>query len=190
MYSSTLQKTHARNGRFRVTSEPDNDDARKEGRIARHSRLAREAWDEPGSVLRWSRDWLVRLWITKGAGFYGLGYVITFITLEARSLSGDFGGGTDFAGFIASQFVQFIIRFSVESFLNAIFAVIWPIWVLQWLEGWGLVALIAGFIVFRFVIRPSVETWFPELREAREAKRAKKARKAAADQADAAGKEA
>jgi hypothetical protein len=158
-----------------VAPSPDTDDKKKEGRMARHSRLAREAWEEPTSILRWSRDWLVRLWITKGAGFYGLGYVITFIALETRSISDDLGGDGDLAAFVASQFVQFIIRFSVESFLNAIFAVIWPVWVLQWLEGWGVVALIAAFIAFRFVVRPSVEAWFPELREAREAKKARKA---------------
>lgn len=157
-----------------MASSPDTDETKEEGRIARHSRLAREAWDEPTSVLRWSRDWAVRLWITKGAGFYGLGYVVCFITLEVRSLSGDLGGG-DFAGFIASQVVQLIIRFSVESFLNAIFAVIWPVWVLQELGGWGVLALIAGFMMFRLVVRPSVEAWFPGLREAREAKAVKKA---------------
>ena len=161
----------------------ETDETKKEGRIARHSRLAREAWDEPRSILTWSRDWLVRLWITKGAGFYGLGYVITFVTLEARALSSDLGGSGGMTGFVTSQIIQFIIRFSVESFLNAMFALMWPVNLFRWLQGWGLPVLIGAYCLYRFVVRPTLETWFPELREAREAKAAKKAKEAAADRA-------
>jgi hypothetical protein len=168
-----------------MKSEPDRDDAKREGRIAGHARLAREAWGKPSSILTWSRNWFVRLWITKGGGFYGLGYVITFVTLEIRSLSGDLSGNGELAGFIASQFIQFIIRFSVESFLNAMFSLIWPVYLLRWLEGWGIVALIGIYVLYRSVVRPSLEIWFPELREAREAKEAK----AEADQANGTGKQ-
>jgi hypothetical protein len=157
-----------------VTSKPDSDDAKKEGRIARHSRLAQEVWNEPASVLHWSRDWLVRLWITKGGGFYGLGYVITFVTLEIRAISGDFGGGGDIGDFITSQVVQYIIRFSVESLLNAVFAVIWPVYLLQWAGGLGIVVLIGAYAVFRLVIYPFLANWIPELEEARKAKAASK----------------
>ena len=95
--------------------EPAPDNNKKEGRIAKHSRLAREAWEKPSSVAHWSRNWLVRLWITKGGGFYGLGYVITFVALEIRSLTGDLTGSESVAGFIASQAIQLVIRVAREE---------------------------------------------------------------------------
>jgi hypothetical protein len=160
-----------------MTTQPDPDDAKKEGRIARHSRLAREAWDEPASVLRWSRDWLVRLWVTKGGGFYGLGYVVTFVWLEIRAISGDIGGGGDIGDIITAQILQYIFRFSLDSLLNAIFAVIWPIYLLQWANGFGIVALIGAYAVYRYTVHPVLESRIPELKAAREAKEAKAARK-------------
>lgn len=150
--------------------EPDPDEAKKEGRIARHSRLAREAWDEPTSVLRWSRDWLVRLWVTKGGGFYGLGYVIAFVSLEYRSITDELGQTSGVNDFIASQIVGYIIRFSFESFMNALLAVIWPFLLLTRLPAGGLFILAGAYLVYRYAVHPSLETWIPELKEAREAK--------------------
>ncbi|MGD8341464.1 MAG: hypothetical protein PVH89_11825 [Gammaproteobacteria bacterium] len=158
-----------------MKSSPDGKDE-KEGRIARHSRLAREAWAKPRSVLTRTKEWLVRLWITKGGGFYGLGYVITFISLEASSLSGDVVGSDNISDFITSQFIGFIIRFSVESFLNALSAVIWPVLLLQWPNGLGIVTLIAAYAGYRLLLDPFFENQIPELREAREARQARKAK--------------
>ena len=157
-----------------MTPAPDSPNE-KEGRIARHSRLAREALEQPSSVVHWSRNWLVRLWITKGGGFYGLGYVITFVSLEIRSLSGDLTGSDSVSGFVTSQGIQLIIRFSIESFLNAISALIWPVHLLQWLSGLGLVVLVAAYVGYRYTVFPLIETWVPEIREARETKAARKA---------------
>jgi hypothetical protein len=145
------------------------DKPKREGTLARHSRLAREAWTEPRTILTWSRDWAVRLWITKGGGFYGLGYVIAFVSLEVRSLSEDLGGDNDLVGFMTSQFIDFIIRFSVESFLNALLALIWPLLLLLWGDGLGIVILIGAWIGYRFAVRPLLEEWFPELKRASEA---------------------
>lgn len=158
-----------------MASKPDTDDAKKEGRIARHSRLAQEAWNEPASILHWSRNWLVRLWITKGGGFYGLGYVITFVSLEIRAISGDFSGSSGIGDLITSQLVQYVIRFSVDSLLNAVFAVIWPVYLLQWANGLGIIVLVGAYVVFRLGVYPLLENWIPELKEARQAKEAKAA---------------
>src|SRR6185295_19132295 len=115
---------------------------------------------------------------------YGLGYVVTFVALEVRSLS---SGLTTVDGLVA-QAVQYVLRFSVDSVRNVVSALIWPAHLFEWLGGpAGLVALAAGYAVFELAIRPLVQSWLPEVGEAvveqerrrqekRERKRARRAR--------------
>jgi NhaP-type Na+/H+ or K+/H+ antiporter len=144
-----------------MTTEPTEPRA-KEWRIARDVRMALQLGREPAKIVPTLRRWLVRLWASKGGGYYGLGYVVTFVVLEVKSLAGDM---TSVAG-IESQAVQYILRFSIDSFLNILFALLWPIRVLEWLGGWGLLVLAAGYAAFDFAIRPVVEAWLPDVKEA------------------------
>jgi hypothetical protein len=129
---------------------------------------------EPGSIVQWVRGRLLRLWLTKGGGFYGLGYVITFIVLEARALTSDIAASDSVIGFVESQAIQYIIRISFQSIVNGVLAIVWPIYLLNWLGGFGILVLVGGYLAFVHGARPLVETWFPEIGEAREAKAAKK----------------
>ena len=143
-------------------TEP-KDNAPNEGRIARDVRLALHLGRQPRAILPLLRGWTVQLWASRGGGFYGLGYVVTFAVLELKSLA---DGMTTVSGVVAQAF-QYAVRFSVDSFLNGVRAVIWPVWVFEWLGGTsGLVALGLGLLAFEFVIRPLVEARFPEVREA------------------------
>jgi DNA integrity scanning protein DisA with diadenylate cyclase activity len=108
------------------------------------------------------RRWLVKLWASRGGGFYGLGYVVTFIALEIQSLSGDL---TSVSGLVA-QAAQYLIRFSIESFINGVSALIWPVYLFQWLGGLGVVVLAVGYAGFEYAIRPVMEAFLPEIREA------------------------
>jgi hypothetical protein len=117
---------------------------------------------QPAAILPLLRRWLVKLWASRGGGFYGLGYVVTFVVLEVQSLS---GGLTSVSGLMA-QAVQYVIRFSIDSFLNGVFALMWPVYLFRWLGGLGVVVLVVGYAGFDYVIRPVVETALPEIREA------------------------
>src|SRR6478735_500402 len=59
---------------------------------------------EPAAVLPLLRRWLAKLWASRGGGFYGLGYVVTFVALEIKSLA---GGLTTVDGLVA-QAVQYV----------------------------------------------------------------------------------
>jgi hypothetical protein len=148
-----------------VTSEPI--EKNKEGHIARRLRSARKLGREPTAILPLLRGWFVKAWMTRGGGFYGLGYVITFTGLEIRTLTGDFGGSGSVSGFIAAQAIQYVVRFSIESIFNSVFALLWPLHLFRWLGGFGLVVLALGYVAFEFAVRPLVEAWLPELRQAR-----------------------
>ncbi|HMB73890.1 MAG TPA: hypothetical protein VKQ06_09985 [Gammaproteobacteria bacterium] len=139
----------------------------KEGRVARHLRTAAEIRREPRTLLSLSRSWLARLWQAKGGGFYGLGYVVTFVWLEFRSLTGEIAQSTDVGSFLAGQVFGYLIRFSLESFLNVAVALVWPVLLLQSLGVWAIPLLAAGFVGFERAARPHAEAWFPELRAAR-----------------------
>jgi hypothetical protein len=145
-----------------MTTEPTDSDT-KEGRFARDVRLALHLGRQPAAILPLLRRWLVKLWASRGGGFYGLGYVLTFVVLEIKSLS---GGLTTVSGLLA-QAAQYVLRFSVDSLRNVISALIWPAHLFEWLGGpAGLVALAIGYAAFEVAIRPLVQAWLPEVGEA------------------------
>jgi hypothetical protein len=132
---------------------------------------------EPATLLPLLRRSFVQFWASRGGGFYGLGYVVTFVALEITSLSGDL---TSVSGLVAQGF-QYVIRFSIESFLNGLFALGWPVYLFRWLGASGLIVLAVGYAAFDLAVRPIVEAWLPELKEASaeraRRKQEKKARK-------------
>jgi len=134
----------------------------REGRIAGHVRLAREIGQRPGKLIEIAREWFVRLWRTKGGGYYGFGYVITFIVLEVATLAIDIESSDGVMSFVTAQALQYVIRVSLESLVNAFIALLWPIYLLQRTGAWGLVVLAGGYFVFRFLLRPLLVRWFPE----------------------------
>jgi hypothetical protein len=138
--------------------------ARKEGRIARHVRVAREVREEPRRVGTLVRQGLLNVWRARGGGFYGLGYLIAFLALEIGVLAGEAGESVGVVEFVTGQIFEYLLRFAVMSFVNVALAMIWPVYVVQLLGVWGYVVLGGGYLLFEKVLRPYVETWLPELR--------------------------
>ena len=89
-----------------------------------------------------------------------------------------FGGGLvqsdGVADFVGSQLIEYALRVGFLSFVNSLLAAVWPVYVLQWLNGYGILILIGGYYGFEKLLRPMVESRFPELLEAREIAEAKK----------------
>ena len=138
--------------------------AQKEGRIARHVRVAREVREEPRRAGTLVREGLLNVWRARGGGFYGLGYLIAFLILEIRMLTGEVGDSAGVVEFVTSQLFEYLLRFAVMSFVNVALAMIWPVYLLQLLGVWGFVVLGGGYLLFEKVLRPHVENWLPELR--------------------------
>jgi hypothetical protein len=164
----------------------------KAGRFVRHSHVVKRLAREPRYARTLVRDWLVALWATKGGGFYGLGYVVTLVTLEALSFEQDaVNGASSVAGaesFVASQAFQYISGFGIDSLMNTIRAAAWPAYLFDWLGPAGIVAFFVGGAAFERIVRPAVEARVPELaaaraqrlharEEKRERKRAKRAKR-------------
>jgi hypothetical protein len=144
-----------------------------EGRFSRHRRIAQEIYAEPRSSARFVRDGFVSVWVSHGAGFYGLGWIVTFVVLEVNMFGGELLQSDGVVDFFGSQLFEYVLRIGFLSFVNTLLAAIWPVYVLQWLSGYGVVLLIGGYYGFEKLLRPVVESRFPELGKAREAAEAK-----------------
>jgi len=150
---------------------------KKEGRIARQLRIAREVRAEPRTALTRIRGWLVGLWTARGGGLYGLGVLVSFLILEARMIADDVAESSGVADFLVGEIVEFVFRLGFMSVLNGFLALLWPLWVLDRLGYLGIALLVAAFVGFEYGLRPLVESHVPELAEAREAKAAQRREK-------------
>ena len=167
---------------------PNENEKPQEGRFVQHSRVVKRLAREPSYVFPLLHNWLIALWATRGGGFYGLGYVVTLVTLESVSFEQDaVKGASSLSGaesFIASQAIQYVTRFGVDSIMNGIRAAVWPVYLFDWLGPPGILVFVAGGMVFERAVRPIVEARFPELAAARaarvKAKHEKRDRKRAA----------
>ena len=147
-----------------------------EGWVARQVRTAREIGREPRSAITMLRSAAVGLWVARGGGFYGLGCVVAFIALEVQMFTSELGESTGVTDFVTSQALEFVLRVGFMSFLNGFLALVWPIYLLDWLGGPGLLVLLGGYLVFERVLRPFVENHIPELKKARAQAALKKAK--------------
>ncbi len=159
-----------------MTAGPE-EKRKKEGRIARQLRIAREVRDEPGTAVTLIRDWFTRLWAARGGGLYGLGVVVSFLVLEARTIAGDFAASSGVVDFVGGEILEFVFRLGFMSFLNGMLALLWPLYLLERFEFWGIALLAAAYLLFEYVLRPVVESRLPELAEARSEMAERKRRK-------------
>ena len=165
---------------------PAEPSPRTPGRIARHVQTAQQIYAEPRSAIGMLRTFVVRLWVARGAGFYGLGYLAAFVVLEVRMFAGEIVESDGVVELVTHQALEYVLRIGFMSFVNSFLALLWPIYVARWLGGWGLLMLLGGYLAFEHLLRPQVEAHIPELKEARRQARQqaelKKLRKAAKKQ--------
>jgi hypothetical protein len=129
--------------------------------------LGRTLVEEPRSfprqvklhLLKWARA----TWNARGGGFYACGFVVTFLYLEIRLLVTELFASTGAADFIVAQVFQLILRFTVDSLVNTLLALIWPLLVLSVSAGYGALLLVLGYLVFtRFLKEPLTRRLFSD----------------------------
>jgi len=113
------------------------------------------------------QGWLLKMWRAKGGGFYGLGFVIAFISLEISMFADEFSGSNSVPEVILQEVLESVFRVGFMSFVNGFLALLWPVYLLETLRAWGIAVLIGGYFGFERGLRPLVERWFPELQEHR-----------------------
>jgi hypothetical protein len=144
----------------------------------------RHAIAEPRSVPLQIRDTYLRMWHSRGGGFYGLGYVIAFIVLEIRATVSSWENASDdIAGLVVQEVLQFVFRFAAQSFLNGFLALGWPLFVVEKLGGAGLALLAVVWWLFDRYARPWIAARLPEPPPKSQRRRGKRSRSRASDSA-------
>ncbi len=123
----------------------------------------KQAQREPSLLVNWLRSALIRMWRVRGGGFYGLGFVFTFVLLEIRMVFVELGESDGVVAFVQSQVFELIFRFFSESFGNFIQALVWPLLFLERAGAWGFLVLLIAFLGFDRWVKPVLNHWVPEL---------------------------
>lgn len=106
-------------------------------------------------------EWARATWNARGGGFYACGFVVTFLFLEVKLLFTDLFTSAGAANFLVEQVLQLVLRFTVDSLVNTLLALIWPAMVLSSSPVNGLLFLAAGYLVFtRFLKEPLTRALF------------------------------
>jgi len=109
--------------------------------------------------LPWHRRWLAKVWLTYGGGLYAVGYAVTFLYLEARTLLDEIASSSGVVDFVASHLFELIFRFAFDSIGNMVQAFIWFLPVLEYRSPLGIILLGVGFYVFDIYLRKPVGDW-------------------------------
>lgn len=117
---------------------------------------------EPTLLGVWLRAALLRMWRLRGGGFYGLGFVATFVGLQLLSLFEDAAAAAGPIDFVTTQLSEAVLRVLGDTFPNLIQAFVWPALFVGWSGAYGLLVLLAAFLVFDRWIKPWINERFPE----------------------------
>ena len=96
---------------------------------------------------------------------YAVGYILTFLYFEIRSVGVDI---VDFFGtnLLSSELFGFLIGIVVDSFTNMVKALMWPVYIIQINPIYGGIALGLAFAFFpKYLKKPLEKQLFGEERE-------------------------
>ena len=60
---------------------------------------------------------------------------------------------------LSSAIIGLIVSFAIDTFVNFLSALIWPVYVIAFAPPWGVIGLVLAFFVFDRFLRPRVEAW-------------------------------
>lgn len=121
--------------------------------------LANEPNAFPGELLRLMRRSFRTVWDARGGGLYACGYVVTFVWLEATMFVGDVLGAESIGALFGEQVFEIFFRFLGDSLENMIQAFMWPVFVIQSYDKWGIGILAVMYLVFNRLLKKPVEQW-------------------------------
>jgi hypothetical protein len=91
-----------------------------------------ESLPHPGGLQKGKLSPVHNKWLSFGGGFYGVVALLTYAVIEWDEIRGLFAGLDGIAGFFQNISVGLLINFFIESLLNLITAITWPIY---WLSN-------------------------------------------------------
>ena len=154
---NSQSSTRAKKNKRRTVSQRVGDGARLVGEIG--DDLVHRPGVLPGKAHGWFRTWFGKVWKVRGGGLYAVGYALSFAYLEVRAIVSEIAEADGVVDFFTNQLIEFVFRFLSETFVNMIQAFMWPVYVIQSWQPYGLVLLVALFILFPMVLKKPIERW-------------------------------
>ena len=121
--------------------------------------LANEPKEFPGELLKLIRRSFRTVWDARGGGLYACGYVLTFIWLEVTTFIDDILGAESIGALFGEQIFEMLFRFLGESLQNMIQAFMWPVFVIESFDKWGIGILAVMYLVFNKLVKARLERW-------------------------------
>ena len=154
---NSQSSTRAKKTKRRSLGERVGDGARLVGEIG--DDLVHRPGVLPGKAHGWFRTWFGKVWRGRGGGLYAVGYALTFAYLEVRAIVSEVLEADGVIDFFTNQLIEFVFRFLSETLVNMIQAFMWPVYLIQLWQPYGLILLIAMFVLFPIVLKKPIERW-------------------------------
>jgi len=114
-------------------------------------------------ALRYARSRFRKVWDVRGGGLYAVGYILSFLFFEARTVVEEISESTGLGDFLRDQLLGFVLRFATDSLANMVRALIWPAYVVDLYPRYGIIALVIAFIAFpKYLKKPIEKALFDE----------------------------
>ena len=111
----------------------------------------------------WFRRWFGKVWRVRGGGLYAVGYALTFVYLEVRTVIVEFIEADSIGSFFSEQLIEFVFRFAIDSLENMIMALMWPIDIVTWQPPFGAIGFGLAYMAFATFLKKPITDWlFPE----------------------------
>jgi hypothetical protein len=121
--------------------------------------LAKEPKEFPRELLSVFRRSFRTVWDARGGGLYACGYVVTFVWLEVMMFVDDILEAESISGFFGAQLFEMFFRYLGESFVNMIYAFMWPVYIVKTAPPWGAIAFGLAYLTFDRLFKESMEAW-------------------------------
>jgi hypothetical protein len=126
--------------------------------------LGREAVARPGGLPDkahgWFRSWFRKVWKVRGGGLYAVGFALAFLFFEIReAVVEDIPQFVAMNNILSSELIGFGIQFLVDTLINFVRALLWPMYVVMLWPPAGAIALAAAFILFPRYLKKPIESW-------------------------------
>ena len=90
---------------------------------------------------------------------YAVGYILTFLFFEAKTLVEEISQATGIGDFLSNQLIEFVTRFAIDSLQNMIQAFMWPVYIVELFPPYGAIALGLAFFAFPKYLKKPIEKW-------------------------------
>ena len=137
-------------------------------RVGENLRTAGEAGREavrspgglPDKAHGWFRSWFRKVWELRGGGLYAVGFAVAFLFFEIReAVVEDIPQFIAMNSILSSELIGFGIQFVVDTMVNFVRALLWPMYIVMLWPPAGAIGLTVAFVLFPRYLKQPIERW-------------------------------